>query len=143
MQVRNVVRVGVASLVMMSGLVAAAPAGGPVLAALARIQAGQWQFKSLDTASAPRTVCLGDARVLIQYGHSSAQCQHAVVTNSYDVATVQYACPGTGHGQTSVKVATQTNFNIETQGILSGAPFDEQFEARRLGDCPSGASRLQ
>jgi|UniRef100_UPI0035CA0CA4 hypothetical protein len=138
----KVVHAAFAGLVMTSGLAIAAPAGGPVFAALARIEAGQWQFKSLDSSVAPRTVCIGDARALIQYGHSNAQCQHHVITNDYNTATVQYSCPGAGHGSTSVKVATQRNFNLETQGILGGAPFDEQYEARRLGDCPAGAPRL-
>lgn len=142
MRVMKWVHAAFAGLVVTSGVAVAAPAGGPGFAALARIEAGQWQLKPIDSNVAPRTVCIGDARVLIQYGHSNAQCQHAVVTNDYNTATVQYACPGAGHGLTSVKVATQTNFNIETQGILNGAPFDEQYEARRIGDCPAGASRL-
>lgn len=142
MRVLNVVRAAM-GLAMTGGLAIAAPAAAPTLAAVARIEAGQWQLKPIDGSSAPRTVCIGDARVLIQYGHSSAQCQHSVVANDANVATVQYACPGVGHGLTSLKVATQRNFNLETQGILNGAPFDEQFEARRIGACPAGAARLQ
>jgi hypothetical protein len=143
MRVSGLVRAGVAGVVMSLGLAAAAPAAGPVLAAVARIEAGQWQFKSLDSTAAPRTVCLGDARVLIQYGHSDAQCQHAIVANDANQATVQYTCPGTGHGVTTFKVATQRNFNLETQGIVNGAPFDEQYEARRIGACPAGAAQLR
>ncbi len=81
-------------------------------------------------------MCIDDAEMLLQYGHSSAQCRRYIIANEANLATVHYTCPGTGHGQTSVKVATPRNFNLETQGIINGAPFEEQYEARRLGACP-------
>ncbi|GHH11673.1 hypothetical protein E2E30_10985 [Sphingomonas sp. AAP5] len=143
MQVRNVVRAMIAGLAATGGLAAAAPAGAPTLAALARIEPGEWQFKALDSDAPPRSICIADARPLIQFGHGNAQCQHKVLVDDANVARVTYVCPGTGHGQTSVKVATQRNFNLETQGILSGAPFDEQYEARRVGDCAAGVARLK
>ncbi|WP_332794155.1 DUF3617 domain-containing protein [Sphingomonas sp. RB3P16] len=143
MQGTGWIRAGVAALVLVGGIAAAKPTGGPPLAAIARIEAGQWQLKPIDSSSPPRMVCIGDARALIQFGHGSTPCQHTVVSNDANVATVQYACPGIGHGLTSVKVATQRNFNLETQGILNGAPFDEQYEARRVGACPAGAAPLR
>ena len=143
MQVRNVVHAMIAGLAATGGLAAAAPAGAPTLAALARIEPGQWQFKPLDSDAPPRSICIADPRPLIQFGHGGAQCQHTVLADDANLARVSYVCPGTGHGQTSVKVATQRNFNLETQGILSGAPFDEQYEARRVGDCTAGAARLR
>lgn len=143
MQGRNIARAMAAGLVMMSGLALAAPADAPALAALARIEPGQWQFKSLDSDAPPRSLCIGDRRPLLQFGHGGAQCQHTVLVNDANLARVSYVCPGTGHGQTNVKVATQRNFNLETQGILGGAPFDEQYEARRTGDCTAGAVRLR
>lgn len=139
MRTGTLARLGVAGLMLVSGLAVAAPAGGPALAAVARIEPGQWQLKALGSDAAPRTVCIGDAESIIQYGHANAQCQRFVIANDVNVATVHYTCPGIGHGQTSVKVATPRNFNLETQGIVNGAPFDEQYEARRLGACPSGA----
>lgn len=142
MQRRNVARAMAAGLAMMSGLAVAAPAAAPVLAALSRIEPGQWQFKPLDGDAPPRSLCIGDPRPLLQFGHGTAQCQHTVLVNDANQATVSYVCPGAGHGQTNVKVATQRNFNLETQGILGGAPFDEQYEARRTGDCAPGTVRL-
>lgn len=119
---------------MSFGLAVSAPAAGP-LVALARLEAGQWQIKTLGSDAAPRALCLADAGALVQYGHSGTQCQHVIVTNETDLATVQYTCSGIGHGVTSFKVATPRNFNLETQGILNGAPFDEHYEARRIGTC--------
>lgn len=125
---------GVAALVAVLALTAAAPAGGP-LTALGRIAQGEWQIKTVGLDTPPRSACLTDMAVLIQYGHGTSQCQRSVVINSYDVATVHYMCPGAGHGQTTVRVATPTSFNLDTQGILGGAPFDESYEAKRLGPC--------
>jgi len=133
-------RLAGAGLIMAVGLATAAPASGPALAAVARIEPGQWQLKPRGSDAAPRTVCIADAEVLIQYGHSSAGCQRFIIANEANLATVHYTCPGTGHGQTSVKVLTPRNFTLDTQGIVNGAPFDDQFEARRLGACPAGAT---
>jgi hypothetical protein len=129
----------IAGLMMTVGLATVAPAGAPTLAAVARIEPGQWQLKALGSSATPNTVCIGDADMLIQYGHSNAQCQRFIIANEANVATVHYTCPGTGHGQTSVKVLTPRNFSLETQGIINGAPFEEQYEARRIGACPANA----
>lgn len=130
----------VAAAVMVGGLIAAAPATAPTLAAVARIEPGQWQIKELGGDSAGRTLCIADPAILIQYGHSSAQCQRFVIDNEPDLATVHYTCPGNGHGRTTFKISTPRAFNLDTQGIVSGAPFDYHYEARRIGACPPGAS---
>ena len=129
-----------AGLLTTGGLTTAAPAGGPELAAVARIEPGQWQLKPPGSDAAPRNVCIGDPDVLIQYGHSSTGCQRFVIANEANLATVHYTCPGTGHGQTSIKITTPRSFNLATQGVVNGAPFDDQFEARRLGECTPGAA---
>lgn len=137
MRIVDVVRTA-ARLVAIGGLVAAA--GGPVLVAVARIEPGQWQLRDTGSAAPPRAVCIGDAAALIQYGHGGgAACRRLVITDEADIATVHYTCPGVGHGRTTFKVATPRAFNLETQGIVNGAPFDERFEARRVGACPPGA----
>lgn len=140
MRVRYVARAAVACLMVTGGLAIAAPASGPPLAAVARLEPGEWQLKAVGAAPAPRSLCLADATVLIQYGHSALQCQRVVITNEADVATVHYTCPGTGHGRTTFKVATPRAFNLETQGILNGAPFEEAYEAHRIGACALGAA---
>ena len=126
-------------LMMTTGLATAAPAGGPTLAAVARIEPGQWQLKTAGSSATPSTLCIADADMLIQYGHASLQCQRFIIANEASLATVHYTCPGTGHGQTSVKVTTARNFSLETQGIINGAPFEESYEARRIGACPVNA----
>ena len=136
MTISNVARVALTGLVLVGGLTAA---GGPTLTALGRIEQGQWQIKAIGADTPPRTACLTDMNVLIQYGHGNGQCQRSIVTNDYNTTTVHYVCAGAGHGQTSIKVATPRAFNLDTQGILSGAPFDESYEARRTGTCGAGA----
>ncbi|MDR6847455.1 MAG: DUF3617 domain-containing protein [Sphingomonas sp.] len=139
MAISKVARAVVAAL-MVGGLIAAAPTAGPTLTAVARIEPGQWQIKELGTDSAARTLCIADPTVLIQYGHSAGQCQRFIIDNEPDLATVHYTCPGNGHGRTTFKISTPRAFNLDTQGIVSGAPFDYHYEARRIGACPPGAS---
>jgi hypothetical protein len=47
--------------------------------------------------------------------------------------------PG-NHGRTTFKISPPRAYNLDTQGIVSGAPFDYHYEARRIGACPPGAS---
>ena len=109
-------RLAGAGLLASAGLTTAAPAGGPALVAVARIEPGQWQLKTLGSDAAPTSLCIGDADVLIQYGHANAACQRFVVANEPDLATVRYTCTGTGHGQTTLKVATVRNFHARNAG---------------------------
>ncbi|WP_404370951.1 DUF3617 domain-containing protein [Sphingomonas sp. MMS24-J45] len=125
---------------MTGALAAAAPARAPTLTALTQIEPGQWQFKSAGSSAAPSTSCIADADTLIQYGHASLQCQRFIIANEANIATVHFTCPGSGHGRTSVKVTTARNFSLDTQGIINGAPFEEQYEARRIGACPANGA---
>lgn len=119
------------------GTALAAPAAGPALAALARIEPGQWQVKPVGSDAAPRTLCITDPAVLIQYEHAPTACRHFTIADLPDTATVRYTCPGMGHGQTTIRIVTPRSFLLSTQGIASGTPFEDDFEARRLGDCAS------
>lgn len=143
MQVAAPFRRGLASVGLVLCLGAAAPAGPPALAVLNQIELGQWQLKELGGDSPPRTVCLSDPTTLIQLGHGGGQCQHFIIANQPDLATVHYTCPGTGHGRTTIKLATPRTFNLDTQGIVSGAPFEDHYEARRIGACTGAPAALR
>ena len=134
----STVRLCVAAVAMTvcGGLATAAAAPG--LTALKRIERGEWQLKSIGTNAPAQTLCIADPRVLIHYGHDVVQCQHSVVANDANTTTLHYTCKAS-HGQTTVKVATPRSFNLETQGIINGAPFEDEFEARRIGACTQGA----
>ncbi|WP_242182388.1 DUF3617 family protein [Sphingomonas sp. CARO-RG-8B-R24-01] len=121
------------ALALGTGFAVAAPGAKPALTALARVERGQWQLKTVDDGVS-RTLCLADPRTLIHYEHPMEQCQHAVVKNDIDTTTVHFICHNS-HGQTSVKVATPRSFNMDTQGIINGAPFEETYEARYVGAC--------
>lgn len=137
-QVVRIIRRGAAATAAtaaMLALIAAAPAGTPMLAAVARIEPGQWQIKTLGSDAAVRSVCVVDPSVLLHYGRRPTACEHSVVTNEADLATVQYRCVGSGNGRTTFHVATPRAFNLDLQGLEGGLPYDESYEAHRLGDC--------
>ena len=114
--------------------VASPQSPGPA-AALGQIQPGQWQLREPDSTAQPRLLCLVDADRLIQLQHPGMACARILVDDLPRTATVNYACPGAGHGRTMIHIETRNSFHLETQGIAGGAPFDMTFEARRLGDC--------
>jgi hypothetical protein len=122
--------------VPLFGLLATA-ADAPPLTALVQLQPGKWLLTSQDSSFAPRTVCIGDAKVLLQIQHPVTTCSRFVVANDPRRAVVSYSCPGTGNGLTTVRVETPRLAQIDTQGVLSGSPFDLTIEARRTGECPA------
>lgn len=117
-----------------AGLPAAAQSPG--LAMLSTLERGQWQLRDRDDATAPaRHLCLGDARQLLQLQHDRAQCSRYVIEDQPRSVTVHYTCPGAGHGRTTIRKETGRLVQIDTQGIVNGAPFSMAYEARRIGQC--------
>jgi hypothetical protein len=115
----------------------------PVPVALASLQPGQWQLRSLDASTPTKSICLGDPRVLLQLRHASALCNRFMITNNATQVVVHYSCNGSGNGRTSVRVETPRVIQIESQGIADKAPFDVAYEGRRIGDCSSAGQTAQ
>ena len=124
-----------ATFLSIGGVATAAQA--PQLAALGAVTPGQWQLKDADGAT--RSLCVADPRVLLQIEHGAALCSRFVVANDARSATVHYTCPGAGHGRTTITVDGGQRFRLQTQGIHDGAPFDTDYEGRRLGNCSAGS----
>ena len=115
----------------------AGAAQAPRLAALSAITPGQWQLT--ETGGAARSICVPDPLMLLQIEHGAAQCSRFVIADDRRSATVHYTCPGSGHGRTTISVVDGDQFHLQTQGIHDGAPFDTDYEARRIGACAGGA----
>lgn len=115
----------------------AAPARAPQLAGLAQIEVGQWQLR--EAGERPRLLCIDDPTVLLQLGHPGATCSRSVIADASDGITVHYTCPGNGHGRTAISVETPRLLRLQTQGVAGGAPFDHDYEVRRIGECTPAA----
>lgn len=126
---RCLVLTGLAATAMTAVVGTAAPPG-----VLARIAQGQWQLKEVD-GSASRALCVGDPAAMLQVVHPRAQCTRAVMESGPSALTVHYTCPGAGHGRTTLTLRGSNSLRIQTQGMVAGAPFDYDFDARRTGDC--------
>jgi hypothetical protein len=109
------------------------------LSALGQIEPGQWSLVSAGTRT--RSICLSDARVLLQLQHTGIACSRYVIANDKDSTVVHYTCPGAGHGRTEVKVETPRLIQVMSQGIADNAPFDWSVEGRRTGACAPTAHR--
>lgn len=112
---------------------AAAPQRHPAVTALNGFELGQWQLKNGE--GAVRRICLKDRWTVLQLMHGGTQCEHFVMENTSLAATIRYTCPAHGHGRTTLSVETPRLLSIDTSGIADGAPFEEQFEARKVGAC--------
>jgi hypothetical protein len=111
------------------------PAQAPTITALQVIQPGQWALRSRSDPAQSRALCLGDPALLLQLRHGAAACTRFVVANDARGATVQYRCPGSGNGRTTIRVETPRLIQIESQGIMNNEPFVVEFEGRRVGEC--------
>jgi hypothetical protein len=113
----------------------AVPAQAPSLAMLDRLEKGSWQLRERGKDAVLQTICVGDARRMIQIYHPRATCSRYVIEDTPDSVTVHYTCPGAGHGRTSIRSETNRLVQIDTQGIADGKPFSQAIEARRAGAC--------
>lgn len=109
--------------------------GGGGLVAMDAIEPGEYALHESGVGGLQRLICVGDGLQLLQLFHPGAQCTRFVIANERLSGTVAYSCPGTGHGQTTISVETPRLFHISTQGLVSGAPFQVDYEARRIGPC--------
>jgi hypothetical protein len=105
---------------------------------ISSLEAGEWQVRPKSGGEA-RTVCLSDSRTLVQVRHPKSICSNFIISNEPRQAVIHYTCPGAGHGRTSLKMETPRLVQIESQGIASNNPFQETYEARRIGACISSA----
>lgn len=113
----------------------AVPAQAPSLAMLDRLEKGSWQLRERGKDAVLQTICIGDARRLIQIYHPRSNCSRYVIEDAPGSVTVHYTCPGAGHGRTSIRSETNRLVQIDTQGIAEGKPFSQSIEARRTGGC--------
>ncbi|MGH6695436.1 MAG: hypothetical protein ACREBX_09115 [Sphingopyxis sp.] len=113
----------------------AVPAQAPSLAMLDRLEKGSWQLRERGKEDVLQTICLGDARRMIQIQHPRSTCSRYVIEDTPNSVTVHYTCPGAGHGRTSIRSETNRLVQIDTQGIAEGRPFSQAIEARRTGGC--------
>ena len=113
----------------------AVPAQAPSLAMLDRLEKGSWQLRERGKDAVLQTICVGDARRMIQIQHPRATCSRYVIEDTPNSVTVHYTCPGAGHGRTTIRSETNRLVQIDTQGIAEGRPFSQAIEARRTGGC--------
>jgi hypothetical protein len=125
------------------GFVLTAATDAPPLTALAGIESGQWVLRSSTPGTLPRTICLGDPRLLLQIQHPAATCTRFVIANDPRTTIVHYTCPAAaGHGRTTVRVESPRLIHIDSQGFANREPFDWSLEGRRTGLCPVTAAAV-
>lgn len=121
-----IVAIGLASI--------SAPAQGPELAMLNKLQPGLWNLKERGTEESDR-LCVRDTRKLLQLRHRDQQCSRFVISDEPNEVTVSYRCPGGGSGRTTIKYEGRGLVQIDSQGIAQNSPFAFAMEGRYAGAC--------
>jgi hypothetical protein len=117
----------------------AAPSAPAPPAALARIEAGLWELKTVGSPQAPPLrLCVPDRRQLLQPMQGAPICRQFVAEAGADHVTVTYDCAARGQGRTALRVETPRLVQIDSQGISEGQPFAMRLEGRHAGQCGSG-----
>lgn len=130
----------VLAAVVFAGTAAMSPAktSAGSMTALRQLEKGQWELRERGAhrGEPPRQrICVGDPSQLLRAGQDGDGCDPFVVADGADRAVVTYQCRGKGTRRTDLRVETPRLVQIQSQGITDGAPFSEQLEARRTGDC--------
>lgn len=126
-------------LALLAGNAATAAPGLP--AALAKLEQGQWDLRSVEPGEQPIRICIHDGSALVQIRHHGQSCRQFVVEDTAERASVAYNCARTGHGRTVVRVETPRLIQIDTQGVSDGYPFALNLEGRRTGSCAPAAAQ--
>ncbi|OYW46193.1 MAG: hypothetical protein B7Z08_07955 [Sphingomonadales bacterium 32-68-7] len=124
------------SVALVAALTLAWPAAAqaPELAMLGQLTKGSWVLRDR-TDGAQRRICLRDGRELIQLRHREGGCNRFVVEDGASQVVVQYTCPGNGYGRTTIRRESSTLVQVNSTGIVDGAPFAYNAEARHAGAC--------
>lgn len=126
-------RLVAAGLIAASSIVAAQE---PRLEVLDRLLPGNWTLHEIGSAAPGRSMCISDTSLLLQIHHdASTVCTRFVASAGPRSATIDYTCPGAGHGRTTLNAQSPILVRIQTQGLAGGSPFDMDYEARRGGAC--------
>lgn len=104
------------------------------LGMLDALNKGAWSLRIRDDGSEQR-ICVRDGRELIQIQHKQPGCSRFVVQDEANEVVVQYTCRGNGYGRTSIRREGNGLVQVESQGIIDGAPFSISGEARHSGSC--------
>lgn len=115
--------------VMLGG---AATAQGP--AVLSAIAPGEWVLHEAGPGGSVRRLCITRPAQLFQIRHGGGECARVVLEETPKSATVSYSCP-TGTGRTTLTATGDGQLRIRTQGLVAGAPFDVDYDAKLIGRC--------
>ena len=120
----------------LAALLIAVPLAGQAaeLGMLDLLDKGAWSLRVRDDGSEQR-ICVRDGRELIQLRHKQPGCSRFVVQDEANEVVVQYTCRGNGYGRTSIRREGNGLVQIQSQGIIDGAPFSINGEARHSGSC--------
>jgi hypothetical protein len=120
----------------LAALLIALPLAGHAaeLGMLDSLTKGEWSLRIRDDGSEQR-ICVRDGRELIQLRHTQPGCSRFVARDDASEVVVQYTCRGNGYGRTSIRREASGLVQIESQGIIDGAPFSISGEARHSGSC--------
>lgn len=104
------------------------------MAMLDGLEKGAWEVRFRGSDERKR-ICLRSGRELIQMRHAGQTCNRYVIEDSANLLTVQYSCPGSGYGRTSMRRESARLVQLEGQGFAGKRPFQFDAEARRIGAC--------
>ncbi|WP_151973193.1 hypothetical protein [Erythrobacter sp. EC-HK427] len=125
----GMIKLGMAAIAAAYAVVPAA-AQAPELEMLDNLDRGSWTL-TFRSGEPSQRICLRTGRELIQLRHRQPGCEQFVVRDGADEVTVQYTCRGNGYGRTTIRREGNSLVQVDSQGIVGGAPFSMTGEARR------------
>jgi hypothetical protein len=115
-------------------LLGAAAAHAAELAMLGTLDKGGWTLRIREDGTQQR-ICVRTGEEFIKIRHNQPGCSQFIVQDGPSEVVVQYTCRGNGYGRTSIRREGSGLIQIQSQGIVDGAPFSISAEARHTGSC--------
>ncbi len=101
---------------------------------LESLDKGNWELRERGNGTRHQ-FCVQTGRELIQLRHPQPACAQLIIQDEANEVTVQYTCRGNGYGRTTIRRESNALVQIRSQGVLRGAPFSLEGEARPQGSC--------
>lgn len=113
----------------------AVAAGSQAVGWLNRLAPGQWEIHEIGKPESVRRLCLSDPRQFVHLDQPAQACRRTVLSEEGNAANFRFVCPRVGNGVTRLTAESPSIVRVQVQGLLRGAPFDRDYEARRIGRC--------
>lgn len=101
------------------------------------VERGVYEIRARGASAPLRRQCVASVDQLVQIRHPGAACKRFTISSDARTINVSYECSPGNTGQTLIRMETPRLAQIDAQGLAGNMPFNDHYEARKVGECGS------